>query len=113
MVVGTHGHGVYSTNIITSVEQLDDQPAIFALDQNYPNPFNPSTKINYSLPADGHVLLKVYDATVREIRTLVDSYQEAGKYQADFDGRGLASGVYICRIQAGKFSAVKKMTLIK
>jgi len=91
-----------------------DAPTQFALEQNYPNPFNPSTVISYQLPvAAGHVSLKVYDILGREVATLVNEQKAPGNYEVKFDGSKLASGVYIYRIEAGKFSDTKKLLLIK
>ncbi|MBN8569829.1 MAG: T9SS type A sorting domain-containing protein [Ignavibacteria bacterium] len=89
-------------------------PAKFELSQNYPNPFNPTTKINFSLPLDTKVLLKVYDLTGRELSTLVNGeLKPAGYYSVEFNGSGFASGLYIYRIQTDKESVSKKMVLVK
>jgi len=85
----------------------------YALQQSYPNPFNPSTIINYQIPNDDFVSLKVFDALGREITTLVKEYQVAGKYSTVFDGKNLSSGIYFYSITAGSFSDVKKMLLMK
>lgn len=61
---------------------------------NYPNPFNPTTIINYSLPKDEKVVIKVYDILGREVETLVNDFKAVGKYSVQFDGRKLSSGVY-------------------
>jgi 5'-nucleotidase/UDP-sugar diphosphatase len=88
-------------------------PAEFSLAQNYPNPFNPSTKINFDIPTNSLVTLKVYDVAGNEVMSLVNEQKNAGSYSINFTGSNLSSGVYIYRLQAGEFSAVKKMTLIK
>jgi hypothetical protein len=88
-------------------------PIEFKLNQNYPNPFNPSTQINYSIPSNGFVTLKVYDMLGREIKELVNEYKEAGNYNVTFDGSNLSSGLYFYKLTAGNYSDVKKMTLIK
>ncbi|MGB8294403.1 MAG: T9SS type A sorting domain-containing protein, partial [Polyangia bacterium] len=90
-----------------------DVPTSYALDQNYPNPFNPSTTINYQIPKDGLVTLKIYDALGREVKTLLDEYKSTGKYSVQFDASHLASGVYFYSIHASDFVDVKKMMLIK
>jgi hypothetical protein len=101
----------YSQEVEVKVEAI---PTEFALEQNYPNPFNPSTVISYQLPvAAGHVSLKVYDVLGREVATLVNEQKAPGNYEVKFDGSKLASGVYIYRIEAGKFSDAKKLLLIK
>ena len=80
---------------------------------NYPNPFNPSTTIRYALPKDGHVMLKVYDMLGREMMTLVNEEREAGSHEVRLDGTRLGSGVYLCRITAGGFTSVMKISLMK
>ncbi|RJP76392.1 MAG: T9SS C-terminal target domain-containing protein [Candidatus Zixiibacteriota bacterium] len=88
-------------------------PATFTLHQNYPNPFNPSTVARYELRAASYVSLRVYDTAGREVRTLVEGWRDAGVHQVTFDGAGLASGVYLVRMQAGSFTLVQKMVLLK
>ncbi len=92
-------------------------PKTYELYQNYPNPFNPSTKIAFDLPQDAKVKLVIYDILGRQIKTLVDNeLRTAGKYTIEFNGSHLASGIYFYRLQVEggkKFTAVKKMVLIK
>jgi parallel beta-helix repeat protein len=88
-------------------------PKEFKLSQNYPNPFNPITKIEYSLPQNTKVSIKVYDILGRIVKVLVDEFKEAGIYTINFDGSNYASGVYFYRIEAGKFVNTKKMVLVK
>ncbi len=93
----------------------------YQLAQNYPNPFNPSTMIKYQLPVNGHVTLKVYDVLGKEVATLINRKQDVGYYEVEFDGSGLASGMYIYKIDVQSadpsnhknFSKVKKMLMIK
>ncbi|MBI2420040.1 MAG: T9SS type A sorting domain-containing protein, partial [Ignavibacteriales bacterium] len=85
----------------------------YALDQNYPNPFNPATTINYQLPKASIVTLKIYDMLGKEVKVLVNEYKETGKYTAEFNGAGLASGVYVYRLDCNDFHATKKLTLLK
>ncbi|MFA7418136.1 MAG: T9SS type A sorting domain-containing protein [Melioribacteraceae bacterium] len=80
---------------------------------NYPNPFNPTTTINYQLPKDGMVTIKVYDIIGKEVATLVNEAKSAGYYKVDFDASKLTSGVYICSIQASAFSKSIKLMLTK
>ncbi|MBX3007232.1 MAG: T9SS type A sorting domain-containing protein [Melioribacteraceae bacterium] len=98
--------------VVTSVEG-EEIPAGYALDQNYPNPFNPTTTIKYSIPKESQVSLKIYDVLGREVMTLMDAKQNAGKYDITFNASKLASGVYIYRIIAGDFVQTKKMMLLK
>ncbi len=93
-------------------------PDVFRLYPNYPNPFNPSTVISYQLPADEHVVLRVYDTRGQEVRTLVNERQERGAYSVDWDGsdnRGVrvSSGVYVYRIVAGDNASTRKCILMK
>jgi tetratricopeptide (TPR) repeat protein len=98
-------------------EEEEILPTEYTLYQNYPNPFNPATTINYDLPKSGYVKLKIYDILGREVRTLVNTQQEAGRYKVNFSAIGgassLASGVYLCRLESGDFISVKKMILLK
>jgi hypothetical protein len=88
-------------------------PKTFSLNQNYPNPFNPVTKIEYALPNDAKVSIKIYDMLGREVSVLVNDMQKAGYYKIDWNGSSLASGAYFYKMVAGDFVAVKKMMLIK
>ena len=88
-------------------------PKDFKLEQNYPNPFNPTTTIQYQLPSDARVTLKVYDILGGEVATLVNEEQEAGYREVQFNGSNIASGMYIYRLTSGNFSSIKKMLMIK
>ena len=103
----------YNSPFTTSVEQISGLPENFSLQQNYPNPFNPSTLIEYSIPEQSFVDLKVYDILGNEVATLVNEEQSAGVYRADFTGADLTSGIYFYQLQAGNFVETKKMILIK
>lgn len=101
-------------NILTGTQQIGQMiPRVYSLSQNYPNPFNPVTSIKYSIPKQSLVRLVVYDILGREITTLVNEMKQPGNYNVSFDASGYASGVYFYRIQAGDFTDVKKMVLIK
>ncbi len=88
-------------------------PTRYELAQNYPNPFNPATKINYAIPKQGLVTMKIYDVLGREIASLVNEVMQPGYYTVDFDASHLASGVYFYKLESGSFSEVKRMMLIK
>ena len=88
-------------------------PGEFKLSQNYPNPFNPLTKIRFSLAKAGPVNLTVYDIHGRVITVLVKDNLEAGRYEADFDGAELASGIYFCTFNAGGTTQTKRLILLK
>jgi hypothetical protein len=96
----------------------DAIPDKFALFQNYPNPFNPSTTISFDLPTECTVSINIYDINGRQIKTHTSSRYTAGSHQIQWDGRDdrgnpVASGIYVYRINAGKFSQSRKMMLLK
>ena len=93
-------------------------PSSYALGQNYPNPFNPTTLIQYSLPRASEVRIEIFNILGRKVKTLVDGYQVAGRYEVgwnstDDNDQAVASGVYLYRISAGEFSETRKMVLMK
>jgi hypothetical protein len=88
-------------------------PKTYALQQCFPNPFNPATMINYQLPMPGEVELSVYTMLGQKVAILVKTYMPAGYHQVALDAQHLASGIYIYKLQAGTFTAVKKMILAK
>lgn len=98
---------------IEEEKKPDVIPDEFSLLQNHPNPFNPNTKIIWQSPVGRWQTLKVYDVLGNEIVKLVDEYKPAGNYEVDFNARGLSSGVYLYRLQAGDFVQTRKMILIK
>jgi hypothetical protein len=97
----------------TSVTQTEFEAITYSLSQNYPNPFNPVSKIVFTIPKRENVSLKVYDILGSEITTLVNKELEAGKYEVDFSGKDLSSGIYIYQIKAGAFRETKKMILMR
>jgi hypothetical protein len=118
VLTGTSNDEVLLTKLgpeqATSVEnQATHVPVRFKLSQNHPNPFNPSTKISYSIPRSGFVTLKVYDMLAREIRTLVNKFQQANVYSVTFNASDLPSGVYFYKLQVGDFSEMKKMLYLR
>jgi hypothetical protein len=99
---------------VVAVEKVNSNiPSVFAMRQNYPNPFNPSTTIEYSIPKESFVELKVYDIIGNELTTLVSEYQPAGKFRAEFNAANLSSGIYIAKLTADAFTKSMKMTLLK
>jgi hypothetical protein len=97
---------------ITGIEN-NTLPSEYSLSQNYPNPFNPSTTISYSIPKPGFVSIIVYDVLGKEAAVLVNEVKQAGNFIVDFNASKLSSGVYFYRINAGGFTAVKRMILMK
>jgi hypothetical protein len=111
----TYADGLYkvrSTAGATSVG-VKTLPTAYGLEQNYPNPFNPTTTIRFSLAQRSRVSLKIFDILGREVATLVNDELEAGFHQSTFDASKFASGIYFYRIQAGNFTATKKLVLLK
>ena len=119
-----------ASDLARDIKDVDKIPTSFRLEQNYPNPFNPETTIQYTIPSVEsrrgeslqHVILKVYDMLGREVATLVNEFKQPGNYNSQFSIRNmpagrqssqLSSGVYFYRLQAGEFSQVKKMVLMK
>jgi len=98
---------------LVDVENPGSTVTEFNLAQNYPNPFNPTTSIRYSIPEAGLVTIKVYDVLGREVAQLVNEEKTAGSYNLTFDAAKLSSGVYMYKIESGKFQETKKMVLIK
>ena len=98
----------------TGVEELSFlNPQEYSLMQNYPNPFNSSTIIKYKIAESNHVTLKIYDILGKEIKTLVNSYQNLGQHQVHWSAEGLPSGNYFYQIKSGGFSESKKIILQK
>jgi hypothetical protein len=85
----------------------------FSLGQNYPNPFNPVTTISYSVPKDGNVKLVIYDLLGSEVMVLENANKTAGSYKVQFNAGAIPSGIYFYRLEAGGFTAVKKLILLK
>ncbi|MBN2355163.1 T9SS type A sorting domain-containing protein [candidate division KSB1 bacterium] len=96
-----------------SSDDGDDLPADFELLQNYPNPFNNVTRILFALPRSAHVTLEVYNIKGQKVAVLVDDYKKAARHEVQFGAAGLANGLYVCRLQAGPFTAIKKMLYLK
>jgi hypothetical protein len=97
----------------THVEDPRGMPMQHQLGQNYPNPFNPVTMIPIELLAEEHVDLRVYDMTGREVAVLVNGVRGAGRSVVPFDARGLASGMYIYRLVAGRVLLARTMVMVR
>jgi hypothetical protein len=120
--VGLTDDGIaFMKNIMTyfgatelSVPRMDDAlPTGYTLSRNYPNPFNPSTRISFTVPTEGRVMVKVYNINGREVATLFNGNVAAGTKTLTFDASTLASGVYLYRMEAGDFVQARKMILVK
>ncbi len=107
--------GIYPLDVKPAGGEIPNQ---FALNQNYPNPFNPSTTITFALPKNEQVKLEVYDILGNLVKTVVNQQMAPGNYNVvwngvDQNGARVSSGVYLYRLQAGSFSTVKKMLMVK
>jgi hypothetical protein len=108
-VVKTDGNG------LVPIQHHKDQPIIqdYMLTQNYPNPFNPTTVFSWQLPISSQVELSIYNVTGEKITTLINKKQQAGFHSISWDASGMASGVYLYRLQAGDYVETRKMIVLK
>ncbi|HTY01982.1 MAG TPA: T9SS type A sorting domain-containing protein [Bacteroidota bacterium] len=117
LFAGTYDGGVCKrplAQMITSAQPLATvSPQGFCLEQNYPNPFNPKTGIRVQGSGNRDMRLVVYDLLGREVAVLANGKYPAGEHTFTFDGTNLASGVYMYRLTAGAFSAVRRMLLVR
>lgn len=104
-----------STSVIVGIlDNLDNLPQVFSIKQNYPNPFNPKTTIEFSIPNNEFVELKIFDVNGKEIHTLVNDNLTAGSHKYDWiTAESIASGIYYYTIKAGEFTNTKKLILLK
>ena len=110
--------GDFATGDIIGITGVEDSheggiPEDFNLEQNYPNPFNPSTTIAYELPRNSMVRLSVYNVLGQEVAVVVDEFQQSGYKSVDFNAASLPTGMYLYRLTAGDFVAVKKLVVLK
>ena len=107
------GTVVNFSTVTSNKEKETTAPVKYGLQQNYPNPFNPATVINFSVPEQQLVTLKVYNVIGQEVATLANEIMNRGNYSLAFDASNLSSGVYFYKLEAGRFNEVKKMILAK
>ena len=103
---------------VVGIQDMEALPKTYSVSPNYPNPFNPTTTINYDIPKASDVSLIVYNVLGQKVRTLVNNRRDPGRYNVVWDatndaGSQVASGIYIYRFQAGEFSQIRKMILLK
>ena len=103
--------GQFKYSWVVEVEVI--APSSFVLHQNYPNPFNPVTKINYEVPANSFVQLKVYNTLGMEVATLVNEEKIAGTYEVEFNALNYSSGVYFYRLKSTGKDLTRKMIFLK
>jgi len=105
---------VMLSDTLTAITGTDNGlPKEYALSQNYPNPFNPTTSFNVALPKSGNVSIVIYNMLGQEVMKVFDGNLNAGIHKFEFNASRFASGMYFYRVQADKFTAVKKMVLMK
>jgi YVTN family beta-propeller protein len=94
-------------------DPLTEIPGEFFLQQNYPNPFNPTTVIKFYLPKSNRVTLKIFNILGEEVATLISTSLPSGSHKYEWNASGMASGVYLCVMQAGEFMETRKMVLMR
>jgi len=94
-------------------DKTNQLPKTYTLFQNYPNPFNPTTIIRYEIPKDSKVTINIYDLLGREVATLFNGNQKAGRFELEWNAKSFSSGIYFYNLRAGSFYQTKKMVLIK
>jgi hypothetical protein len=107
--IDADGQYEYSPEVEVSLTAVSD----YSLKQNFPNPFNPTTKIEYSIPTDNNVEIKVFNVLGVEVATLLNEPRQAGTHSIEFNSDALPSGIYFYKINSGKYSEVKKMILLR
>jgi hypothetical protein len=103
----------WASTSTTGVSNPSATPVEFALKQNYPNPFNPSTTIEYAIPHQSFVTVKIFDMLGREVTTLVEQMKDAGTYLVSWNASAMPTGVYFYRLQAGSTTQTRKLILMK
>jgi hypothetical protein len=112
--VDINGSETMHDNLVSATPSAElAVPTEYALHQNYPNPFNSSTTIWFDIKESGQVSLKVFDLLGREVAILVNSNLSAGSHMISWDASGLASGIYLYKIEVGDFRAIRKLLLLK
>ena len=114
LVVPVSGVGI----VLSGIDSDIHLPYILSLYPNYPNPFNPITTLRYDLPENSYVNVTVYDMLGREVKTLVNTTQDAGFKSVIWDatnkyGKPVSAGVYLYQIKSGEFVQTRKMVLLK
>lgn len=116
-IIAATSNGLFqrdTSQVITGFKvESNNLPQAYKLYQNYPNPFNPTTTIEYSIPADRYVSLKIFNAMGEEVESLINEFKSAGEYEIDFNAGNLTTGIYFYKIQVGDFEQTKKMILLK
>jgi hypothetical protein len=112
----TDGAGVWRrplSELVGISKEINEWPTEYTLSQNYPNPFNPSTVISYSLPSAANTKLIIYNTLGQTLKVLENEFKNPGNYSVNFDASSLPSGIYFYKLEAGRFTQVKKMIFIR
>ena len=107
--IDTDGQYEYSPE----VEVKLDAPSEFVVKQNFPNPFNPTTRIEFSIPSDNNVEIKIFNVLGTEVATLLNAHKQAGTYSIEFNASNFSSGIYFYKVVFGNHSELKKMILLR
>ncbi len=107
--IDTDGKYEYSPEVEVNI----NVPTDFSVKQNFPNPFNPTTKIEFAIPTDNHVQIKVFNVLGMELATLLNEHRQAGTHSVEFDASNLSSGIYFYKIVSGEYSEMRKMILLR
>ncbi len=107
--IDTDGKYEYSPEVEVNL----NVPTDFSVKQNFPNPFNPTTKIEFSIPSDNNVELKVYNVLGMEVATLLNEHRQAETHSIEFNASNLSSGIYFYKVVSGNYSEIKKMLLLR
>jgi hypothetical protein len=113
VVAGTHGRGAFSGTIPATAVEDESLPVQTSLLPNYPNPFNPSTTIRFRVAHSGPVTVTLYTTGGELVATLLRGVREAGEHEVVWEPRGLASGTYICRLDAGDVRQSRKLLYVR
>jgi hypothetical protein len=105
--------GAFESYYCSSVEEGTSQPRQLRLEQNYPNPFNPETTISFMLSKGEEMSLRIYNLRGQMVASLVEGWRPAGEHQVRWRPQGLAAGIYIARLEAGAFTATRRLVLAK
>ncbi|MEW6510608.1 MAG: T9SS type A sorting domain-containing protein [Bacteroidota bacterium] len=117
LIAGTYGSGIWRRPIAEMNAPSPDPgtagPAALTLEQNYPNPFNPKTTIRYRLPAASQVSLFLYNTLGQQVAEILRRYEDAGDHEVQFDGSGLASGIYFYQLSSGTRTQTRRAVLVR
>jgi len=105
--------GAFESNYCSIAARRESAPGAFSLAQNWPNPFNPETVISFVLGMDEEVSLRIYNLRGQMVASLVEGWRPAGEHHVRWRPQGLAAGIYIARLQAGTFTASRRLVLAK